>query len=438
MLRPAPVASCHSATRLSQGLAGGASAVLEAGEALGERVRELDDAIAGTPPSLTGSGRRRGVDPDAAVRLYQQGLTNFEIAEMAGVTPLRISQVLRSAGVSRPRGAPSRVSRDDVLRLHAQGLSPREIAPQVGASAVRVAQLVAEAGLKPNTAPLAPTARDIEAARRRQQVLVLHRRGLPAGEIAARMGVTPVTVYRILGEEGLRPNVTPEAERARERREEAITLHQQGLSGSEIAQRLEISEPAVVAILREFRPAPPPGRAREFEDRAYGLLPYVESLRWDASQENLRLTELMLQNQASEAGAHVVRLPEFPRREMEEEGWRVAFVRQQLRQALKEMETFRICQAQMGEAQKTALPKLKEQAQRCIDQALQLLRECCPPLPRPSPFRVPRQCKSFPAPRGERRELLCRWRKRGYTPRTPRLAVANMAIARQEMSTFSK
>ena len=199
----------------------------------------------------------------------------------------------------------------------------------------------------------------------------------------------PLRCTASLGEEGLRPNVTPEAARARERREEAITLHQQGVSGSEIAQRLGISEPAVVAILREFRPAPPASRAREFEERAYGLLPQVESLRWDASEENVRLTKLMIRNLAAEAGAYVARLPEFPRREMEEERWRVAFVRQQLLQALKEMETFRICQAQMREAQKTALPKLKEQAQRCINQTLGLLRGCCPPLPRPSPFRVP-------------------------------------------------
>lgn len=374
--------------RLNQGLADGTSAVLEAGEVLGERLRDLDDAIAGRPAPLPG-GRRRVVDPDEAVRLYQQGLTNFEIAETFGVTPLRISQVLRGAGVSRPRGAPPKVSREDVLRLHGQGLSPREIAPQVGASAVRVSQLIAEAGLRPHAAPLAPTARDIEAARRREQVLELHREGLPVAEIAERMEVTPVTVYRILGEEGLRPNVTEEAARARERREEAIMLHRQGVSGSEVARRLGISEPAVVAILREFRPAPPASRAREFEERAYGLLPQVESLRWDASEENVRLTELMLQNLAEEAGTHVVRLPEFPRREMEEERWRVAFVHQQLVRALEDMETFRICQAQMKDAQKTALPKLKEQAQRCINQTLGLLRGCCPPLPRPSPFRVP-------------------------------------------------
>ncbi len=263
---------------------------------------------------------------------------------------------------------------------------------------MRVSQLIAEAGLKPHAGPLTPTARDIEAARRREQLLDLHHEGLPAGEIAQRMEVTSGTVYRILGEEGLRPNLTPEAARARERREEAILLHQQGVSGSEIARRLDISEPAGVAILREFRPAPSASRAREFEERAFGLLPQVESLHWDASQENPRLTELMLQNLAEEAGAHVVNLPEFPRLEMEEERWRVAFVRQQLLQALKEMETFRICQAQMRDAQKTALPKLREQAQRCINQTLGLLRGCCPPLPRPSPSGFPRRCSSFPTP----------------------------------------
>jgi len=128
-------------------------------------------------------------------------------------------------------------------------------------------------------------------------------------------------------------------------------LHQQGVSGSEIARRLDISEPAVVAILREFRPALPAIRARKFEERAFGLLPQVESLRWDASEENVRLTGLMLQNLAEEAGAHVVRLPEFSRREMEEEHWRVAFVHQQLSRALEDMGTFQICQAQMRNAQ---------------------------------------------------------------------------------------
>ncbi len=378
--------------RLSEGLVDGAQAVLETGQSLGAQLRELDQVLASrpSPPNPIGNpGRPRTVDPDEAVRLYQQGLTNFEIAEMFGVTPLRVSQVLRAAGVSRPRGAPPRISREDVLRLHEQGLSPREIAPQVGASAVRVAQLISEAGLEPHSAPLAPTARDLEAARRREQVLDLHGKGLPAGEIAQRMDVTPVTVYRILGEEGLRPNPTPEAAQARERRQEAIGLHQEGVSGSEIARRLGISEPAVVAILREFRPAPPPSRAREFEERAFGLLPQVESLHRDASEENIRITEIMLQNLAEEAGAHIAQLPEFPRQEMEEERWRVAFVRQQLLRALEDMETFRDCQAQMREAQVTALPRLVDQAWRCTNRAAQLLRECCPPVPRPSPLRVP-------------------------------------------------
>ena len=38
-------------------------------------------------------------------------------------------RVIRSAGVRRPRGAPTSISRQDVLRLHQQGLSPRKIAP---------------------------------------------------------------------------------------------------------------------------------------------------------------------------------------------------------------------------------------------------------------------------------------------------------------------
>ena len=57
---------------------------------------------------------------------------------------------------------------------------------------------------------------------------------------------------------------------------------------------------------------------------------------------------------------------------MGEERWRVAFVRQQLLRALEDMETFRACQAEMREAQAIGLPRLVEQAQRCIDRAAQL------------------------------------------------------------------
>ncbi len=74
---------------------------------------------------------------------------------------------------------------------------------------------------------------------------------------------------------------------------------------------------------------------------------------------------------------------------MEEERWRVAFVRQQARRALEEMETFRECQVALREARVTALPRLVEQARRCIDRAVGLLRQCCPPPPRPSPLKEP-------------------------------------------------
>jgi hypothetical protein len=86
------------------------------------------------PPAPRRPGGARRLDPDEALRLYQQGWTNAQIAERFGVTPLRVSIVLRSRGVRRPRGARPAiaVSRDEVLRLHNQGLPPADIAPMVG------------------------------------------------------------------------------------------------------------------------------------------------------------------------------------------------------------------------------------------------------------------------------------------------------------------
>jgi DNA-binding NarL/FixJ family response regulator len=329
--------------RLNRGLADSAAAILEAGSALGQELRELDAAL--VPGWSHNPGRR---------------------------------------------GRPPAVDRVEVLRLHAQGLAPREIAARLGASDVRVAQIIREEGLQPHVAPrVVPTARELAAEQRRQDILRLHGQGLVPSAIAAELEVSAGTVYRVLGEAGLRPHETPEAVLARQRREQAIRLHQEGIPGAEIARRLGVSEPRVVEILREFRPPPPPKQAWELERRAFDLLPQVESLRRDSSEENIRLTELALQGLAESAGAYVASLPEFPREEMEEERWRAGFVRHRALRALEDIGVYRSCQQAMREAQATALPRLAIQARECIDRAMRLLRECCPPPPRPSPLLEP-------------------------------------------------
>jgi DNA-binding NarL/FixJ family response regulator len=327
--------------RLTSSLESGAAAVQEASQTLGQQLRELDAVL--TPSRNPGR-----------------------------------------------RGRPPTVDRAEVVRLHSQGLAVREIAARVGASDMRVSQILREEGLPPHFAPrLEPTARELAAEQRRQDILQLHGQGLIPSAIAAELEVSAGTVYRILSDEGLRPHETPEAALSRQRREDAIRLHQQGVPGAEIARRLGVSEPRVVAILREFRPPPPPKRSQEFERRAFELLPQVESLRRDPSEENIRLTVLALQNLAEDAGAYVASLPEFPREEMEEERWRAGFVRHRALRALEDMRAYRDCQVAMKQAETSALPRLAVQAQQCIDRAMRLLRECCPPPPRPSPLKEP-------------------------------------------------
>ena len=82
-------------------------------------------------------------------------------------------------------------------------------------------------------------------------------------------------------------------------------------------------------------------------------------------------------------------LPEFPREEMEEERWRAGFVRHRAVRALEDLGVYRSCQLAMREAEASTLPRLAVQAQQCIDRAVRLLRECCPPPPRPSPLLEP-------------------------------------------------
>ena len=208
-----------------------------------------------------------------------------------------------------------RARRQEVLSLHAQGLMPQEIAPRVGVTGVRVGQILREQGVEPHpTGDL--TERERAAQERREEIVAAHRRGLTPRDIAEQLEVSLPLVYRGLAAAGLRPNVAAEVAKARaeseERLQQMLQLRQAGVSGAEIDRRLGISEPRVVQLLREFRAPPPPRRSPEFEQRAFDILPQVESLRRDPSQENIRLTELMLNNLAEEAGTYVASLPEFP------------------------------------------------------------------------------------------------------------------------------
>jgi DNA-binding NarL/FixJ family response regulator len=355
-----------------------------AGDALAERIEEGTRALVPlsdpgnpeNPPRRPGQPRR--VDWDEALRLYEQGWSNAQIAEQFGVTPFYISRLLHRMGVRRTRGSPSRVPREEVIRLHHDRLSPREIAAQVGLTEMRVYQVLQEEELTPHRLP---SAREIEAVRQREQVLELHHQGLSALDIIQQAGASQGFVYRVLREEGLRPNRPARTDTARERHIEIVRMHQGGMTNRQIARELGITDAAVSAHLRDLRPdVPPPS---DFEFRAASLLPQVETLRTNQSEANIRRVEILLRNLEVDAGEYVVQLGLA--RVAEDARWRVAFVRERVRRAIEELATLRGCLAQMDYARDVGLPRLIQRAEGCIERAIELVRQCCPELPLPTP-----------------------------------------------------
>ncbi|MFI5808343.1 hypothetical protein [Streptomyces sp. NPDC051561] len=76
------------------------------------------------------------------------------------------------------------------------------------------------------------------------------RRTVTARELANRFGVSPRTVVRMVAEER-----TAYEDRSRQRRDQIVELHRQGLKGYEIARELSVSAGLVSTRLKEARSA---------------------------------------------------------------------------------------------------------------------------------------------------------------------------------------
>ncbi len=76
------------------------------------------------------------------------------------------------------------------------------------------------------------------------------RRTVTARELADRFGVSPRTVVRMVAEDR-----TAYEARSRQRRDQIVELHRQGLKGYEIARELNVSTGLVSTRLREARSA---------------------------------------------------------------------------------------------------------------------------------------------------------------------------------------
>lgn len=78
--------------------------------------------------------RRKDIDIQNVVELYESGTSTDRIAKMFGVSPGTILNRLREAGVKRRRsGPPPKFDRDEICRLYREGVPIAEIKEKTGA-----------------------------------------------------------------------------------------------------------------------------------------------------------------------------------------------------------------------------------------------------------------------------------------------------------------
>ena len=116
-------------------------------EVLAEVAREIADAALPSPEAATFDYRfpldNSERDAEICARYAAGGVKHSDLADVYGVTPTRIGQILRSAGV---KGAPHvrNAERDTEMyrRYTEERVTPAELAAEYGISGPRVSQII--------------------------------------------------------------------------------------------------------------------------------------------------------------------------------------------------------------------------------------------------------------------------------------------------------
>lgn len=133
--------------------------------------------------------------PEEVVALYQEGLTDEDVARMFGISQYTVRDRRRKAGVKGCGGVPPRFTPTDVDRivaLHHEGWSQMKIAAEYGADQTTVSRTLRKRGIRQDRPPT-------DADR----IIDLALKGMRQVDIAAEVGVSTGTVGATLRKNGL-------------------------------------------------------------------------------------------------------------------------------------------------------------------------------------------------------------------------------------------
>lgn len=144
---------------------------------------------------------------------------------------------------------------EDIIALHKKGLPPAEIAARLKTTYYAVQSKLYRAGFTPHPpAPRVP--KRPPPVVEQEEIVALHKVGLSPSEIGARLDVSHGLIRMRLLRAGLKPNPHPVWGEAKERIGDIVGLHREGFTPGQIAKRLGLSDGLVRKRLREAELAP--------------------------------------------------------------------------------------------------------------------------------------------------------------------------------------
>lgn len=257
-----------------------------------------------------------------------------------------------------------KVSDEDILALHREGVPATEIGLRLNAPAELIRYRLRRHELEPIPAP-----RFIKAERDRAEVLRLHREDYSAKAISDELGVDLSRVYRIIREAELVPRASrDEIEATLERLGEILRLGRERVARYEIAKRTGSTWPLVAESLERSSVRRVSPACEELTDWVSSLSPIIEEIRAAHPDtkpiiEKANKLERELADIYHAAGVVERRLP-WRGREADVERWCVANISSVCHRSLDLLDALRSCLTTLDTE---TLPRRIEQGRRCIE-----------------------------------------------------------------------
>lgn len=252
----------------------------------------------------------------------------------------------------------------EIMTLHKEGMPAIEIAARLNVTPDLVRYRLRRASYEPIVAP-----KFLKAAERSADIVRLHQQGLTPKEIAERLGISLWPVYRRLQDAELMPRPRPEeTEAAVKRLDEMVRLAQEDRPRFEIAKRTGSTWPLVAEALEASSVRPVIPACEEIASWASTLLPTIDEITRAApdTEPILRKLDQLEKELAAIADATwtaAERLP-WKGKEADKERWCLGDIKHSASESLDVLDALKGCIKQLDVER---LPKRLEQARTCIE-----------------------------------------------------------------------